>query len=93
MQGWSAEELEKTANSKTAPAGEVIAAGRVLAAMSQAISKSGVPIAGPEFDRVLDRTIGKPQQHVTVAHGETPEMMELKQMTLDELRRIADGMA
>ncbi len=60
MSSWTGEELKRCAEDDNERADKCIAAGRILDARSRDRTASGAPIAGPEVDRIMDRTDGKP---------------------------------
>lgn len=54
------DDLEAIMQDRSAPSNKAIAARCVLDARSTKVSKAGVPIAGAELDRLIDRTNGRP---------------------------------
>jgi hypothetical protein len=58
--------LRAIARDPDAPVTAIAAAKWLLRCGSSRRTRSGTPIAGPELDRLLDRTIGKPTQAVQV---------------------------
>ena len=91
MAGWSQNEYRRVLADETAPGAKRAAARNWLDASTMDRSKSGAPIAGPELDRILDRTIGKAEQRMTITQMEDPSATAVRQLALDELRRIAAG--
>lgn len=59
-------EIRTIVKSKTAKANEVIAANRVLAAIDD----------GADFDRVMDRTVGKPAQRTELTGKDGQELFK-----------------
>lgn len=64
MAGWPIAKIENTMNDDEAPAAKRAAARVWVDAMSKDRNASGIPIAGGDLDRILDRTLGKPSQSV-----------------------------
>lgn len=86
MNEWTKRQLEAVVNDVDAPASKVSAARVWLDAMSKERTSSGSPIAGPEFDRILDRTIGKPAQAVDVtSKGESIYLKDIRGVSTDDL--------
>lgn len=66
MQGWNREEVEAVVRNPNEPNAKAAAARVWMDARSEDRTASGVPIAGPELDRIADRTVGKAKQEVDV---------------------------
>lgn len=66
MQGWSRAKLLAVIADVDAPVCKVAAARAWLDATSQDRNQSGAPIAGPDLDRIIDHTEGKPTQTAEV---------------------------
>ncbi len=64
MQEWPLGKVMAVLKSRTASAKKKAAARVWLHACSQSMTSGGSPIAGPDFDRIMDRTEGKPKQSV-----------------------------
>lgn len=63
MQSWSMQDLDK-AMGDDSPSNVAIAARCVFHSRSRELNASGMPIAGADFDRVMDQTAGKPKQTI-----------------------------
>ncbi len=90
MADWSKAQLRATFDDPEASVAKISAARCWLHASSEMTTNSGSPIAGPEVDRILDRTIGKPTQAVDLtSKGEkiTPTM-DLSKLTVEELASL-----
>ncbi len=59
---YSLKEVRAVSADKAAPTAKIMAARQVLAACSERLNASGNRTAGPEIDRILDRTVGKAMQ-------------------------------
>lgn len=66
MSGWALDDIKSVANDDKSPASKVVAARAILNAASKRTTNTGAPICGPYFDRICDRTDGKPV--ATVEH-------------------------
>ena len=64
MQGWPKEKLRAIMKDPSASVARKAAARVWLHAGSARMNSAGMPIAGADFDRICDRTIGKPMQSV-----------------------------
>ena len=78
--------IREIARNSSSPVSQVIAARMLIRAASNRVNKSGTPIAGPEIDRIFDRTVGRPGQSIEVtsdvrAHN-TIRMLESHQQSL-----------
>lgn len=66
MREWPLARIEKAMNDPKSPAAKVVAARTWIHSMTQDKNSSGMPVAGPDTDRLLDRTVGKPKQDIDV---------------------------
>lgn len=66
MKSWAEGRLETTAQDKDAPAAKRAAAQWWLRILKDGQTKGGQPVAGPELDRLFDRTEGRPNQQVQI---------------------------
>jgi hypothetical protein len=57
-------EVRKVAESETEAPTKIMAAKQIIDACSNATLESGMPIRGQAFDRICDRTDGKPKQSI-----------------------------
>lgn len=64
MANWRLDRVKSVLTARHVRTAKVIAARLLVDAASQDRTKVGTPIAGPEFDRFMDRTMGKPTQSV-----------------------------
>lgn len=64
MCGWGLDQLQSVMRDISAPVAKKAAARVWLDAASEERNSAGSPIAGGEFDRIADRTVGKPTQEV-----------------------------
>jgi hypothetical protein len=86
-------ELKELVEDGDTPAAKAAAARAWIDARSMQRSKSGYPIAGPEVDRIADRTQGKPTQTVAISQTETSTAGELvKALGLAKLKELALAM-
>jgi hypothetical protein len=80
MAEWSADDIAAVLDDAAAPIAKKTAARVWLDASSRMTNAVGNPIAGPEFDRIMDRTEGKPTQttHLTSdgSFREEPTVLE-----------------
>lgn len=70
MQGWSAEQLQKVVDDAKETVVRQAAARVWIHAASTGMNASGMPIAGPDFDRICDQTVGRPKQAVELTGAE-----------------------
>jgi hypothetical protein len=56
MSAWTESKVKKAADDPKASVAKRAAAGRWLDAISRERTKGGIPIAGPELDRIMDST-------------------------------------
>ena len=66
LAGVARSELQSIIDDAAAPVAKVSAARVLIDSATLERSKSGTPIAGAEFDRLLDRTVGRPVQQVAL---------------------------
>ena len=85
MAEWPLAKIESITKDADAPASKVMAARRLLDACSEYRSTSGMPIAGPDFDRIMDRTEGKPKQSMDV---KVDASLEQKNATQEAMKKI-----
>ncbi len=64
MADWPPADVEAVMVDPAAPVAKRAAARVWLDAVSRACTAGGVPIAGAEFDRICDRTEGRPKQSI-----------------------------
>lgn len=64
LSGKTPEQLKTIAADDDAPLLRIAAARWLLRCGDDNMLKSGAAAAGPEIDRLLDRTLGRPQQHI-----------------------------
>ncbi|MCY2953775.1 MAG: hypothetical protein NTU53_17620 [Planctomycetota bacterium] len=64
MGSYTPAQVEAVLRDKKASTAKIMAAGRVLDALSRDRNAAGTPIAGAEVDRICDRTAGKPKAFV-----------------------------
>lgn len=76
MRKWPKDRLERVLESDKAPAAKKAAARVWLHAITTATTDKGTPIAGPELDRICDRTEGKPKQSIDVNSNSTITVTE-----------------
>lgn len=88
---WRESEIRTAAKDKAAPSAKRIAAKRVVAALSDAKNASGNLVGGPEFDRILDRTVGKAIQREQVMHFGTGHL-DPSRLTQDQLNTFTELM-
>ncbi len=67
MTDWPRSKIKEVLGNDALPVSQIIAARNIYHASCQALSSSGAPIAGPDFERFMDYTIGKPRQSVDVS--------------------------
>ncbi len=68
MEGWSEDEIAACAEDPKAPVSKRAAARTWLDAISRDRTTGNSPIAGPEFDRIADRTVGQAvKRQVTIS--------------------------
>lgn len=79
MESWTREQLESVLSDTSAPVSKLAAARSWLDATVRGYTQGGNPVAGNDFDRILDRTIGKPAQSVDVtSNGESVNLAPVK---------------
>lgn len=64
MSDWTRDDLLRVSGDSGAPVVQVAVANALLRLASTDTNRSGIPIAGPEMDRMMDRTLGKPMQQL-----------------------------
>lgn len=62
MRSWTDDELRGMVTSNTAPNAAKGAARQRMQMVSGAVDRSGKPMNGPAFDRITNRTLGKPRE-------------------------------
>jgi hypothetical protein len=62
MQDWPRERLDAVMKDEAAPVAKRAAARCWIDASLQGYTSSGAPVAGSDFDRICDRTEGKPKE-------------------------------
>jgi hypothetical protein len=67
MTDWSTRELQAVLDDPEAPSAKATAARMWKHARSDERTKSGLPIAGPEAERICDQTAGKPRQAIELS--------------------------
>ena len=86
-------ELEAIAKERDSPALKIAAAKWLLRTCSDKKLKSGASESGPEIDRLLDRTLGRPAQHIDVDMvGRQAHLVELTDVTKTGFNDAFDGM-
>lgn len=85
MSDWSRIDLKVVMDDDNNPSTKIAAARTLYDMGSQERTSSGAPIAGPEFDRVMDYTIGKPKQSVDVSMDAT---VKHKEETQEAMKRL-----
>lgn len=68
MQGWPTDRVQSVADDESQPIAKRTAARAWLLAATKDTTTTGQPIAGPYFDRVCDRTDGKPIESVKITN-------------------------
>jgi hypothetical protein len=84
MDRWDDDRLRAVMADKAAPRSKKAAARWLLDVATQDRTKGGTPVAGPELDRLLDRTLGKPQQQVSVTSTRMSFSLSLGSRQVDE---------
>lgn len=83
LQEKTEKELEKIASDEKAKANKRVAARLWLGALKDGWTKKGTRLAAADFDRIMDRTQGKPAQQVNMQHsGE----LNIKRVVLEKRR-------
>lgn len=82
-------ELEKVAADCELPALRIAAARWLLRTQSEERLKSGASESGAEIDRLLDRTLGRPKQHVDI--DATTRHDHILQLTEANLAALGDA--
>lgn len=86
MSHYTPAQLKQVATDHELPALRIAAANWLLRTQSDKRLKSGASESGAEIDRLLDRTIGRPRQHVEVEANTRHE--HLMKMTEDNLKAL-----
>jgi hypothetical protein len=81
LQDRTAKELRRILNTRGAPLTKVTAARLWLGAVSQDLDARENPIAGAEFDRILDRTLGRPGAGARVSSPLTADAPQVLVLT------------
>ena len=92
MADWTEEELQSAANAPEASWAQRAAAERMLSCLGDRAHQD-TKQAAADFDRICDRTSGKPTQQVEVTPGpsRTQEIIELSEQALQQIRAIGRG--
>lgn len=86
-------QLEQIATDSTAPALRIAAAKWLLRTASDTRLKSGAAEAGPEIDRLLDRTLGRPKQQLQVEESTRhAHLVELTEENLKTMGEVLDDL-
>jgi hypothetical protein len=85
MAEYSVSDLNAVLTDEAATAAKKAAARTWLDATTRLTTSSGVPIAGAEFDRIMDRTEGRPAQAIDLTSGGVPFYKELARVSRDDL--------
>jgi len=97
MMVWSRDEVQRVYDAEDSTVAERTAAKIWLDSVSSETSAAGVPISGPAFDRISDRTDGKATQRVSVDASSLASTIDLTRLneeqfaTFRELLAIACG--
>jgi hypothetical protein len=81
-------ELRAIVKDQTQPVNAIIAARRLLSAASAKLTTSGMPVAGADFDRIMDRTEGKPAQTVNM-QGEVTNSLKIKRDSVSLQKQLS----
>ncbi len=79
--------ISKAPNGQGNPQSRARAAETILRSRKPGFAKNGAPFAGHDTDRILDRTVGRPKQHVEVVQQ---EVKDPRAQTLDLLHLLAE---
>jgi hypothetical protein len=86
MAEWTEKELKAVIADENSTASKKTAARVWLHATTMDLNSAGSPIAGAEFDRILDRTLGKPAQAVDItSNGESIYLKDVRGVSVDDL--------
>ena len=83
----SLEELDRIGNDDSEPLVKRQAAKSLHRSLGDDFAKNGAPLAANDLDRILDRTVGRPKQHVEVV---TEEVRDPAAMTVELLTLLAE---
>ena len=87
MQDWTTAQVQAVVDDPNSPAVKVAAARTLLHACSSKLTKGGMPVAGPDLDRILDYTSGRPTKSVAVKVKNAPLTVEEGAARADRLLR------
>lgn len=90
MQGMSSEEYRAILDDPKETGVRKAAARVWLHGSSAEFNASGMPIAGPDFDRIFDRTEGKPTQAVEVTGKDGGEIKSAVLVTIQSLEKCGN---
>jgi hypothetical protein len=85
MAEWPLAKIAGVTTDPDAPAAKLMAARRLLDACSEDRASSGMPISGPDFDRIMDRTEGKPKQSMDVKMDASVSQKDATQAAMDKI--------
>jgi hypothetical protein len=71
MANWPLREIKSVLGDDEQPPTKIMAARALVDAASNDRNASGMPIAGQDFDRIMDQTIGKPVARTEIELGTT----------------------
>lgn len=81
------QEISKAPNGPRNPQSRAMAAETILRSRTEGFAKNGAPFAANDTDRIMDRTVGRPKQHVEVVKQEVKDPAAL---TLELMQLLAD---
>lgn len=98
MQGWTVKEVEAVMTDDSAPIIKKTAARALIDSATKDRNSAGMPVAAGDFDRIFDRTAGKPTQPVehTGTDGNAIKVSHtynLKALPPDDLRQLRETLA